>query len=755
MMKITLRLIIALFFVATLVAFLSSILQIQTERDRLTADLTSRTVLLAETFEESIQNLLYHRSISRLTRFVERFENRERFLGVVVYDTLGTAIAASPTLSSLSAAPPQLKQSIEQNKPVSSFDDMAGRQTLVYAAPVMIDSVRAGSFVIFQDASYIDTRMLGIWERNLVRLFVLMALIIVTTVLMVRWSIIGPVMQITEWMKNLRLGRAAKTDLIARGDILEPLAIEASLMAKSLAVARASAEEEARLRVEGDSLWTAERLKGFIRRELGTRNLIVVSNREPYMHVKQGKTIECIVPAGGLVTALDPILRACGGTWMAHGSGDADREMCDERGHVPVPPEDPSYTLKRMFLTKEEEEGYYYGFSNEGIWPLCHITHTRPVFRLDDWVQYQRVNERFAQELLEEIREETDPLILIQDYHFSLLPALIKAERPDARVAIFWHIPWPNPEAFSICPWKKEMLLGLLGADLIGFHVQFHCNNFMETVDRSLESKINWDRFSIERRGATTAVRPFPISVDFPSAPAGGIGIARPLAAEKQEQIRRELGMSFDLLGVGVDRIDYTKGIVERFRAVERLLEKHPELLGRFTFVELGAPSRTHIKRYHDLMAELDECVDKINWRFQTKTWRPIIFLKAHHNHATVNKYYEAADVCAVTSLHDGMNLVAKEFIVSRSDEDGVLILSEFTGAAHELHEALIVNPYDIEGLADSMHQALTMSVNERKERMRALRRMVRERNVYRWAATIITSLSQLKPSPSPTEEKA
>jgi trehalose 6-phosphate synthase len=524
---------------------------------------------------------------------------------------------------------------------------------------------------------------------------------------------------------------------------LEPLATEVSLLAKSLAQARASAQEEARLRTEAESLWTSERLKEHVKIELNGKNFFVVSNREPYMHINNGSVIECIVPAGGLVTALDPILRACGGIWLAHGSGSADRETVDIENHISVPPEEPAYTLRRIFLSKEEEEGYYYGFSNEGIWPLCHITHTRPVFGLQDWIQYQKVNQKFADTLLEEINKEENPLILIQDYHFALLPLLIKSKRPDARVAIFWHIPWPNPEVFGICPWKQELLFGLLGADLIGFHIQFHCNNFLETVDRFLESKINWDQFSVERHGQTTSVRPFPISVAYPYETEHSEKLS-PIAQNK-ETIFNKAGISARYLAVGVDRIDYTKGIIEKFKAVSRFLEKYPEYVGQFTFFELGAPSRTHIKRYHDLLAELDETVDQINWSFQAKNWKPIVFLKAHHSHEIIREYYHAADLCMVTSLHDGMNLVSKEFIAARSDGDGVLILSQFTGASRELTDALIINPYDIEETAEAIHRALTMSKQERCTRMQELRTTVKERNVYRWAANIITALSHMR----------
>lgn len=744
-MKITVRLIVSLMFVAAIVAYLSSYLQVQSDRDSLTRDLDIRASILAESLQESVEGFIRSTSLAKLKRFVERFEGREKLLGVAVYDTQGVSLASSKALLPLVQQPPsQMWEAMARNEGVSGYDVVGGRTTHVYAVPLSHDGVIVGALLLFDDASYIEVRIQDIWERNFIRLLVLSLLMIVTTVVVVRWSITGPIATVAGWMKALRTGKINRPMKFPRGDILGPLASEVTLLAKSLALARASAREEARMRVEGESVWTAERLREHVRRELGGKNLIVVSNREPYMHVRQGSAVECIVPAGGLVTALDPILRACGGAWLAHGAGDSDRETSDEKGRLRVPPQEPAYTLRRVFLTKEEEEGYYYGFSNEGIWPLCHITHTRPVFRLTDWIHYQKVNERFAVELLDEIQNEEEPLILLQDYHFSLLPLLVKSRRPDARIAVFWHIPWPNPEVFGICPWKQEVLIGLLGADLIGFHTQFHCNNFLETVDRYLESKIHWDQFSVERGGSVTLVRPFPISVAFTG------GTQEPdkepqSRASKREDVLRKIGVASQYLGIGVDRIDYTKGIVERFRAVERFLEKYPEFTGRFTFVELGAPSRTHIKRYHDLIGELDEIADRINWRFQTKGWKPIVFLKAHHSHQTINQFYEVADFCAVTSLHDGMNLVAKEFVVSRDNEDGVLILSQFAGAASELEDALVVNPYDIEQLADVMHAAITMKPSERKMRMQRMRAIVKERNVYRWAANIVRTLSQLK----------
>lgn len=743
-MKITVRLIVSLVLAAGLVASTFSYLQVQSERDRLTQELDVRVNVLSESLQESVRQLLRRNSREGLKRFVDRFGNRDRLVGIAVYDSLGALVATSPGLQRSSVMElPLIWEAIARDQQVTRYITDSTEQKHISVTPLHIDGKTVGALLMLHDASYIEASLQGIWQRNFIRLLSQALLIVLVTVLVVRWNITGPIAQISKWLRGVRTGKPGNVMSLPRGDILAPLVEEVTLLAKSLAFARASAEEEARLRVEAGSQWTAERLKEHVRQELGGKNLFLVSNREPYMHVRQSGSTECIIPAGGLVTALDPILQACGGVWIANGSGDADREMSDLHGHLPVPPDDPRYTLRRVFISKEDEEGFYYGFSNEGIWPLCHITHTRPLFQLDDWVSYQKVNEKFAAAVLEEIRDEAEPLVLVQDYHFSLLPLLIKSNRPDARVAIFWHIPWPNPEVFGICPWKQEILLGLLGADLIGFHIQFHCNNFLETVDRYLESKINWDQFTVERGGATTAVKPFPISVAFPRLiknESSGPGQGDP-----RQKVLAKVGVAAKYLGVGVDRIDYTKGIVERFKAIERFLEKYPEYVGQFTFVELGAPSRTHIKRYHDLLVEVEETVDKINWRFRTKVWRPIVFLKAHHEHDAIEPFYRTAQLCMVTSLHDGMNLVGKEFVAARDDEDGVLILSQFTGASRELQDAMIVNPYDVEEMAEAIHSALTMPVKDRHERMIRMREVIRDRNVYRWAGAMISTLCRVR----------
>jgi len=732
--------------VISIIVLLFTLIQVRQEKERLTTDLQRRASLLGESLKETIEPLLEKGHPGRLQKIVEKFGNRERLAGVAVYDVKDKLIAATPSLSShLSVTPKFVTNAMNSDLEGGYFSHLEGKEMYLYALPLHREEGVAGALVIIHDPSYIQERLSLIWKNNFIRFLVNALVISLTTLLLIRWSMAGPIAKMAEWMKHLRTEKDKEPFRLPSGGVFEPLTKEVTQMARSISAAREAAEEEARLRQTAESTWTPVRLKEQVRTLLQERPLFVISNREPYMHEKKGNKIECLVPASGLVTALEPVLTACGGTWIAHGSGDADREVVDTQSKIRVPPEEPQYVLKRVWLTKEEEKGYYYGFSNEGLWPLCHIAHTRPSFRAEDWGYYQSVNKKFARATLEELEGVEEPLILIQDYHCALLPRLIKKERPDTRVAIFWHIPWPNPESFSICPWQRELLHGMLGADLIGFHIQFHCNNFLETVDRALESRIDWEHFAVEREGQTTLVKPFPISIAFPGQSNVSTASNADVTKPNKEGLLKELGVKGKHLGVGVDRIDYTKGILERFKAIERFMEKYPAYQGQFTFVELGAPSRTHIKEYHDLIAAVDVEVDRINWRFKTKEWQPIVFLKKHHSHDEIRPFYETADLCLVTSLHDGMNLVAKEYISARDEESGVLILSQFTGASRELRDALIVNPYDIEEMAEAIRTALEMDPKEQKARMRRMRESLKNRNIYYWAADLIAALAQVR----------
>jgi alpha,alpha-trehalose-phosphate synthase [UDP-forming] len=743
MRLLSIRLIVSLIVGITLVSLSSSYYEVLGEKRGLRRDLERRAEVLGESLAGNVERDLEKDSVQDLQRIVQHFGNREHLSGLAIYGRQGDLLAVTPELASrLATVSSVMSQALSENHGAGSFKRVGDASLHIYALPLHQDDEVIGGLAIVHDAGYIRAESLHIWRETFLRVLAHVFLIVLITLLIVRWSIAGPIARTAQWMRALRTGRISSRQNARDLDLFRPLLREVAAFAESLKQARSAAKTEARLREAGESLWTADRLAVHVRTRLDNGRLFVVSNREPYIHMRRGKSVEVIVPPSGLVTAIEPVLRACDGTWIAHGNGDADLETVDEHDRLRVPPEDPHYTLRRVWLNKEEEEGYYYGFANEGLWPLCHIAHTRPIFRAEDWKCYQAVNLKFAEAVLDEIKDVEKPIVLVQDYHFALLPRLIKEKRPEARVAIFWHIPWPNPEAFDISPWRRELVDGLLGADLIGFHIQSHCNNFLQTVDRVVESRVDWEHFSVRRLDHLTLVRPFPISVDFTD-------VQRPESVPdsyvERSALLKAFGVEATFVGVGVDRVDYTKGILERFLAIERFLEKYPRYQGKFTFVQIGAPSRSHLKRYHDLMAEVEAEADRINWRFQTDKWKSIVFLNRQHNHQEIQSYYRAADVCLVTSLHDGMNLVAKEFVAARHDERGVLILSCFTGAAHELRDALQINPYDIDQTAEAIRFALEMDPEEKELRMQRMRKTVREHNVYRWAGALIAELCELR----------
>jgi trehalose 6-phosphate synthase len=605
----------------------------------------------------------------------------------------------------------------------SSVFPLPGGRVHVTATPLVDGDQALGFVVLVHDLSFVERRE-ETTRRFLVLAFGFLALAAsVVTVVAARLSWRG-------WSNELRR--------LIKGESSPPEFRPFLRDVRDL-VERLASEREAD---GGGGLWTPQRLKNTLSRHLHGERVIVVANREPYIHERtdDGK-VELVHPASGLVTALEPVMRACSGVWVAHGSGSADREASDRRGRLAVPPGEESYVLRRLWLTPEEEKGYYYGFANEGLWPLCHIAHTRPIFRSEDWRYYQEVNRRFADAACEEV-DSDDAIILVQDYHFALVPRMIRERLPRATVLTFWHIPWPNSEQFGICPWRNELLSGLLGSSILGFHTQFHCNNFLDGVDRFLESRIDREQTAVVHQGHQTFVRPYPISIEWP----GGWAKRVPPAAECRASIFAELGLGRDaLLGVGVDRLDYTKGIEERLRAVERLLERFPSLRGRFTFVQLAAPSRTIIPNYQALSDKVARIAERVNERFGSESYRPVVLKRAHHEPPTVFRYYRAADVCYVSSLHDGMNLVAKEFIAARDDEQGVLVLSHFTGAARELTEALAVNPYDLEEASAALAAALQMPRDEQRDRMRSMRALVAEFNVYRWAGRMLVDAARLR----------
>jgi trehalose 6-phosphate synthase len=500
-------------------------------------------------------------------------------------------------------------------------------------------------------------------------------------------------------------------------------------------------ESERKARDESQINWSADTLRAILRNDLKGEEVLIVSNREPYIHMRRNERIEVQRPASGLVTALEPVMRACSGTWIAHGSGNADRETADSSDHVMVPPERPAYRIRRVWLSKEEEAGYYYGFSNSGLWPLCHIAHTRPIFRTADWNAYVTVNRRFADAVVREAKT-ADPIVLVQDFHFALLPRMIRERLPEATVITFWHIPWPNAEAFGICPWREAIIDGILGSSILGFHTQFHCNNFIDAVDRYVEARIDRETYTISYGGDQTAVRRYPISIEWPLSSKT---MQKP-PGECRIDVRKRNGLAADaVIGVGVDRLDYTKGILERFLAVERFLELEPEWIGKFVFIQIAAPSRSSIDEYQNYDARVRALARRINDKFSNKRHEPILLKIEHYDPDDVYEYYRASELCFVSSLHDGMNLVAKEFVASRDDERGVLILSQFTGASRELPEALIVNPYNVDQCAGALKAALTMPPAEQRDRMRSMRGLIQEFNVYRWAGRMLLDAGQIR----------
>ena len=752
---LSVRLIVSLIIAVAGVSLLFSYHQVAVEKRGLKRDLSKRAEVLAESLQDSVEPLLERRSHKPLQRIVERFGNREHLTGVAIYGDHSEVLAASSAIpAELMSQISVVKEAIVSNGGRGDFVKLGSTPVHVYALPLHVNEKVTGALAIVHDTSYIETRGERVWRDSFLRVLAEGAFIVLITLVIIRLSVEGPIAKTAQWIRSLRTGRTVPRPEHTDLELFRPLTKEVTNLAASLEAARAAAEQEAQLREAGQSLWTAERLSVHVRNKLKGSRLFVVSNREPYQHLRKGKSLEVVIPPSGLVTAMEPILRACDGTWVAHGSGDADREVVDANDSLRVPPEEHKYTLRRVWLTKEEEEGYYFGFSNEGLWPLCHIAHTRPIFRAGDWEAYRKANEKFCAAALEAMADTEYPVILVQDYHFALLPRLIKQKRPEARVAIFWHIPWPNPEAFGICPWQSELLDGLLGADLIGFHIQSHCDNFLETVDRALECRLDREHSAVNRKGHLTYVKPFPISVVFEDA--GRIAVE-----DEQDNsvvraaVLRELGVEALFLGVGVDRVDYTKGILERFAAIERFLEKYAVYRGQFSFIQVAAPSRTHIKRYYDLLNEVEAEAERINWRFQTGKWKPIVFLKRQHSHQEVRRFYRATDLCLVTSLHDGMNLVAKEFVASRDDEQGMLVLSQFAGASRELRDAVVVNPYNTEQTSEAIRYCLEMDPAQRSARMRRLRQVVKEQNVYRWAGDLISQLCDIRPEQRlPSAEK-
>lgn len=726
----------------SLVSIGFTINQVEQERASLSVDLQYRTSILASSLKEIVESNIQNRSKDYLQTVANMFSDSDKFAGMVIYDNDLQLIAVTTSLSDEITTPPQIvADSIQEAKVGVTILKFARHDLFLMSVPYYQNGSVSGAILIAQKANYIDEKVMERWQSSLVRLLVQDLVLFAVLALLGRWFVYEPLQKLENAIKLSKMQKDAinKNKTIAPS-IFQPLQKEISITVKKLWEARQSASEEARLTLERlDAPWTEERLKEFVKKYLSDRRIITISNREPYIHIKEGKKISYFIPASGMVTALDPIMQACGGVWIAHGSGNADRLVVNKKDEVLVPPDEMKYSLKRVWLTEPEIKGHYLGFSNEGMWPLFHLAHTRPTFRKNDWDHYQQVNEKFAGAVLNAIRHSEDPILLVQDFHLALLPSLVKKKRPDATIGIFWHIPWVSAESFSICPWKKEILDGILGSDLIGFHTQQYCNNFIDTVGKELESLIDYERFAVTRNEHTSFIKAFPISIAF----SNGIRddhSGKPLENDERDVVKK-LNLNTKYLGVGVDRMDYTKGIMERLKGIDIFLRKYPSFHGEFTFVQIAAPSRSEVEKYREFTEQVKDEVVRINSEHGTQKWKPIVLLYEQHTHEEINLLFQQSHFCLVTSLHDGMNLVAKEYVAARNDEKGVLILSQFAGAARELKDAIIINPYNGEQTADAIYQALTMSASEQRLRMEKMREVVKNYNIFRWSAEYLRSL--------------
>lgn len=688
-------------------------------------DVEARSQLVYNSIQGPVVRALADGDGARLANILEGVAQDDRILAVGLCDSGGNLTGATPLMPQSFSCQKVARSEGE------SFSSIVndGRRVLVGAFPIVTRDDRS-YLVVLHDLSFVDARS-GQAQTYAVAVMVGVAIIIAGSAAMLVFFILrGWMASLRQAVEDVRAGRAGPAD----GRDLSAVDLQIQKLLKNLETGRTPTEAS---EVE----WTPDTLSDLLADALPGAEVIIVSNREPYIHNRVDDQVVLQTPASGLVSALEPVMRACGGTWIAHGSGSADRDTVDDADRVDVPPDDPSYRLRRVWVSEEEQDGFYYGLANEGLWPLCHIAFVRPTFRESDWQAYVKINERFAEAVAEEARTE-DPIVLVQDYHFALAPKMIRERLPKATIITFWHIPWPNAETFGICPWKEQLLEGMLGSSILGFHTQFHCNNFFETVDRFIESRIDREHSTVTLGGHETMVRPYPISIAWP--PKALLG--QPAIEQCRSRVREALGLPHDAkLAVGIERFDYTKGILDRMRSIDLLLEMHPEWKGRFSFVQVAAPTRSKLASYSVLQDDAIALAAEINQRHGSDTYLPIHLLIRHHEPTEVFELFRAADLCIVSSLHDGMNLVAKEFVAARDDDQGVLVLSSFTGASREMSEALIVNPYDGQEMAKALEQALQMPAAEQRERMRLMRQQVREQNVYRWAGRMLVDAARIR----------
>ena len=688
------------------------------------SDVEMRAQLLMHTMEEPITELVENGNEVRLRTYLAKTAADERLLAILVCRPDGVTIFKS------------------ERTPTAISCDAAGKSNSSQILQLPSGSVQLSSFA-FDSADPTPFRVLMLHDLSFVDRRQRTARDFVIVIMGISVFLLALLIVLAAWLQLRRWVQILLGDIRGKRYLDNAKSPRSSLpILTEIREVLAEAEAKQRLEIDFRENWTPQALQQVVRDHLNSAQVIIVSNREPYIHNfdAHGRAV-VQVPASGMVTALEPIMRACAGIWVAHGAGSADRETVDRYDQIRVPPDDPTYTLRRVWLTPEQEQGYYYGFSNEGLWPLCHLAYVRPEFRASDWAAYEEVNAKFAAVVAAEANTAS-PVVLIQDFHFALLPHLIRKHIPKATIALFWHIPWPNAETFGVCPWKREVLMHMLSADILGFHTRYHCQNFLDTLDRFIECQIDREHMTVTLQGHVCRVAPYPISIEWPPR-----WLARLPDIQSCRAVVRERYQIADdvVIGLGVERWDFTKGILERFQALETLLDKNPRLRGKICLLQIAAPSRGQLPAYQALQQKTYDEVKRITEKFAEGDWRPIVLIDEHQEPLRVFELYRAVDFCLVNSLHDGMNLVAKEFVAARDDEDGVLILSTFAGASRELPEAVLINPFDVTETAAAMEIAMRMGRDERRSRMSLMRRTVKENNVYRWAGRMLMDAARIR----------
>ena len=720
-----LRFALPLILLVGAVAFLSLPYVETLLRSWFSADVELRARLVMNSIEEPLGELISQPHPARFDRYLRKITSDKRLLGILICNLDGQTIFRTE------ATPAQILCNADgKGETSAALTTPNGAVHVFRSAPVRTAQGEQFRALIVHDLSFIDRRQTTVRDYMLA-FAALSALVLILLMMGAGWLMVRRLF--INLIRDIR-GKRFLDDGVTHKSML-PVLSQVRQVLREI-------ERDQRTEIEFQENWTPHALQHIIKHQLGQPQVIVLANREPYIHnLHADGTNDVQVPASGMVTALEPITRACAGTWIAHGSGSGDRLAVDRKDRVRVPPADPAYTLRRVWLTAEEEEGFYYGFSNEGLWSLCHLAYVRPAFRETDWLTYCAVNRKFANTVKAEATDRA-PLVLIQDYHFALAPQMVRELLPEATIALFWHIPWPNAETFGVCPWKVELLKGILSADILGFHTSYHCQNFLATVDRFVECQIDREHMTVQLGKHVCHVAPYPISIEWPPHWLESV----PPPAQCRANIQKRFAIDAHVhIGVGIERWDFTKGILERFLAIEALLEKYPQYHERICFLQVAAPTRSKLPAYQQLQGATYASVERINARFGKGAWKPLILIDEHQEPPQVFELMRAADFCLVNSLHDGMNLVAKEFVAAREDEDGVLILSTFAGASRELVEALLVNPFAIGETAEAIRIALAMPRKERQERMQLMRRTVAENNVYRWAGRMLMDASRIR----------